>query len=55
MDRYTTYEIDGQTIYVYNEEDPKNSDSLYRLGNLEVNDNLKKLLHFSHRTLQTTR
>ena len=44
MDRYNTYEIDGQTIYVYNEEDPSNSDSLYRLGNLEVNENLKKVI-----------
>lgn len=44
MERYTTYEIDGQTFYVYNEEDPSNSDSLYRLGNLEVNDTLKKVI-----------
>ena len=44
MDRYTTYEIDGKTVYVYNEEDPANSNSLYRLGNLEVNDNLKKVI-----------
>ena len=44
MDRYSTYEIDGKTIYVYNEEDPKNSDSLYRLGNLEVNETLKKVI-----------
>lgn len=44
MDRYTTFEIDGKTVYVYNEEDPANSDSLYRLGNLEVNENLKKVI-----------
>ena len=44
MDRYTTFEIDGQTVYVYNQEDPANSDSLYRLGNLEVNENLKKVI-----------
>ena len=44
MPRYTTYEIDGKTVYVYNEEDPSNSNSLYRLGNLEVNDNLKKVI-----------
>ena len=44
MPRYTTYEIDGKTVYVYNEENPDNSNSLYRLGNLEVNDNLKKVI-----------
>ncbi len=44
MDRYTTFEIDGKTVYVYNEEDPTNSDSLYRLGNLEVNETLKKVI-----------
>ena len=44
MPRYTTYEIDGKTVYVYNEEDSSNSNSLYRLGNLEVNDNLKKVI-----------
>lgn len=44
MDRYTTFEIDGKTVYVYNEENPANSDSLYRLGNLEVNENLKKVI-----------
>ncbi len=44
MERYTTYEIDGETFYVYNPEDPANSDSLYRLGNLEVNENLKKVI-----------
>ena len=43
-ERYTTYEIDGKTIYVYNEENPKDSNSLYRLGNLEVNENLKKVI-----------
>lgn len=44
MERYSTYEIDGKTVYVYNEEDPANSDSLYRLGNLEINENLKKVI-----------
>jgi len=44
MERYTTCEVNGETIYVYNPEDPANSDSLYRLGNLEVNDNLKKVI-----------
>ena len=43
-ERYTTYEIDGKTVYVYNEEDPEDSNSLYRLSNLEVNDNLKKVI-----------
>ena len=44
MERYTTYEIDGETVYVYNEENPADSNSLYRLGNLEVNDTLKKII-----------
>ena len=43
-ERYTTYQIDGQNVYVYNPEDPSDSNSLYRLGNLEVNDNLKKVI-----------
>lgn len=43
-ERYTEYQIDGQTYYVYNEENPADSDSLYRLGNLEVNENLKKII-----------
>ena len=44
MERYTEYQINGETVYVYNPEDPANSDSLYRLGNLEVNDTLKKVI-----------
>lgn len=44
MERYTTYEINGETVYVYNEEDPADSNSLYRLGNLEVNETLKKVI-----------
>lgn len=44
MERYTEYQINGETVYVYNPEDSANSDSLYRLGNLEVNDTLKKVI-----------
>lgn len=44
MERYSTYQIDGKTVYVYNPENPEDSNSLYRLGNLEVNDNLKKVI-----------
>ena len=44
MERYTTYEVNGETIYVYNEENPADSNSLYRLGNLQVNDTLKKVI-----------
>lgn len=44
MERYSTYQIDGKTVYVYNPEYPEDSNSLYRLGNLEVNDNLKKVI-----------
>ena len=44
MERYTTYMVNGEPLYVYNEEDPADSNSLYRLGNLEVNDTLKKVI-----------
>lgn len=44
MERYSTYQIDEKTVYVYNPENPEDSNSLYRLGNLEVNDNLKKVI-----------
>lgn len=44
MERYSTYQIDGKTVYVYNPENPEDSNSLYHLGNLEVNDNLKKVI-----------
>lgn len=43
-ERYTTYQIDGKEVYVFNPEDTSDSNTLYRLGNLEVNDNLKKVI-----------
>ena len=43
-ERYTTYEIDGKTVYVFNPEDPKDGNSIYHLTNLEVNTNLKKVI-----------
>lgn len=43
MERYTTVTaLDGTTYYVYNKENPDNPDSLYRVGNLQVNDELTK-------------
>ena len=44
MERYTTYEIDGKSCYVYNPEDPSDTNSIYRLGNLEVNAELKRVV-----------
>lgn len=41
-DRYTKMEIDGKEYYVYNEENPSDTNSLYRLGNLQVNPELAK-------------
>ena len=43
-ERYTTCEVDGKVMYVFNPEDPSDSNSLYRLSNLEVNENLKKVI-----------
>ena len=43
-ERYTTYEIDGKEYYVYNTEEQGNGNTIYRLGNLEINNNLKKVV-----------
>lgn len=47
MDRYTKKVIDGETYYVYNEENPEDIYSLYTVRQLEVNpdiiENLSKL------------
>ena len=43
MERYTTVTAeDGTVYYVYNEENPEDPNSLYRIGNLQVNDELTK-------------
>jgi len=41
-ERYTVMNIDGQNYYVYNEEDPSDPNTLYRVGNLQVNEDLTK-------------
>jgi len=41
-ERYTVMEINGRNYYVYNEENPNDTNSLYRVGNLRVNDDLTK-------------
>lgn len=41
-ERYTTYTIDGKEYYVYNEEDLSDSTTLYRIGNIQVNEELTK-------------
>lgn len=43
MERYTEVkDVQGNTYYVYNEENPEDPNSLYRVGNLRVNDELTK-------------
>ena len=43
MDRYTEVTgDDGKTYYVYNEEDPNNSSSLYSIGSVTINADLKR-------------
>ena len=45
MDRYTVaYDKDGKEVYVYNPEVEGENSTLYRLGNLQVNDVLKKVI-----------
>lgn len=41
-DRYTEMQIDGQTFYVYNEEDPDNKNTWYTLDNVSVNKEISK-------------
>lgn len=42
-ERYTAVTAkDGTTYYVYNEENPDDPNTLYRVGNLKVNDDLTK-------------
>ena len=41
-ERYTVMEISGSNYYVYNEENPNDPNTLYRVGNLRVNDDLTK-------------
>ncbi len=42
-ERYTVaYDSEGNKLYVYNEEDPADTNSLYRIGNVQVNEDLTK-------------
>ena len=41
-DRYTKYTIGGKEYYVYNEENFSDPSTLYRIGNLEISEELKK-------------
>lgn len=42
-ERYTkAYDEDGNVYYVYNEEDVANPNTLYRIGNIEVHEDLKR-------------
>ena len=43
VDRYTEVTgTDGKTYYVYNEEDPDNSSTMYSIGSVTINSDLKK-------------
>lgn len=43
VERYTVaYDAEGNKVYVYNEEDTSDSNTLYRIGNIQVNDDLTK-------------
>lgn len=43
LERYTEVkDAQGNTYYVYNEENPEDPNTLYRVGNLKVNDELTK-------------
>ncbi len=45
VERYTVaYNKEGKAFYVYNPEVEGENSTLYRLGNLQVNDNLKKVI-----------
>ena len=41
-ERYTLMEVNGKKYYVYNEENPNDPNTLYRIGNLQVNEDLTK-------------
>lgn len=41
-ERYTTYVIDGKEYYVYNEEDLSDPTTLYKIGNVRINEDLTK-------------
>lgn len=41
-ERYTELEVDGQTYYLYNEEDPTDPNTMYIIGNVEINKDLMK-------------
>ena len=43
VERYTVaYTADGDKVYVYNEEDFSDTNTLYHIGNIRVNDDLTK-------------
>lgn len=43
MDRYTEVTgTDGKTYYIYNEEDPNNTSTMYSIGSVSINSDLKR-------------
>lgn len=43
VDRYTkAYDAEGNVYYVYNEENPSDPNTLYRIGNIEVQEDLTR-------------
>lgn len=41
-ERYTKMTVDGKEYYVYNEENPADPNTLYRIGNLQINTEITK-------------
>ena len=41
-ERYTKMTVDGKEYYVYNEENPADPNTLYRIGNLQINAEITK-------------
>ncbi len=41
-ERYTKVTVDGQDYYVYNEEDPEDTSTMYQIGSVQINGELSK-------------
>ncbi len=41
-ERYTKVTVNGQDYYVYNEEDPNDTSTMYQIGSVKINENLTK-------------
>lgn len=41
-ERYTKVTVNGQDYYVYNEEDPSDTSTMYQIGSVQINEELSK-------------